>query len=317
MRRACVIVGALLTVAGQGVKAALFEAGGRQPPARASVSGDVSLVGAGNAPRTKIRYAPAIGAAQSVTLVISIDAGQEVQGRSQAIHTPEMTLKLRVVVDDALDAGGLRYHAEITGAEARARPGSEPRLLDPFRDYCATLAGTSLKFSATPRGQLHDLAAKLPHSESQEIGLIAEHMPGILSELVCRVPAEEVGAGARWNVTTLFGGEGSTTSRQHELELFRIQKGVYVVRDAALAKPESLPPGGDNPEQSLTLKDASFTSRMSYQIHPPNLMPVQAEGKVTQVTDAVRGGPEGKSERVKQRITMNLSCKSKEDDRSK
>ncbi len=291
-------------------------AAGQQPAAgapRATLS-DLSLVGAGGQPRSKVRYTPPVGSVQSVTLIVSIDGGQDVQNKPEAtIHTPELTLKLLVTADDVMDAGGYQYRAEISGAEARARPGCRPEVLQRFTDYCTKLAGIQLKFSATPRGQLHAMNTELPPADFPEVSMLSSQMSSILAGLVCRVPNDDIGPGARWRVTTPFGPEGHTTSHVQELELSRIDKGVYSIRDAAAVKAEAIPKSASDPSanESVTINDAEQSSHMSFQVHPPYLMPAQAEGKVVQGLDMVRTRPDGKSERVKQRITIHLRCTSK------
>ncbi len=171
---------------------------------------DVILLDPGESPRRPLRYRPALGDEQKLTVIATMDLALDTDGHRMFGRTLENRLVVRFRVEAISDRGDIDVSFEILESEqTNIAPGSPAGGLQ-------SLEGASGSFVADDRGGIlaSDLAALA------ERGIAGAFF--VLSNYIVELPEEPIGQGARWEIQSSQSQQGMTVPIVESLQLVEL-----------------------------------------------------------------------------------------------
>jgi len=226
-RRPLLVGGAVLALAGGLAGCGLFGSDGRAatttpapttttttaPPVAGSEPPE--LIHPGAEPRQPLRVAYTEGDEAVVTFTSDLAVTQETKGRTQRLDSPPVTQTLTYTVGTTTSAGSkLTIRIDAIAAKGKGTDLTDEQL-DALDDELAPLVGLEATATATPLGELEDLAFEAPDGLSDALAAQLDALEEQLPAIGPALPSEPVGVGASWRTvgtTNVGGAEVETTS---------------------------------------------------------------------------------------------------------
>lgn len=207
-----------------------------QPPAPkpetvASTVPTVTLLDAGQEPRRVLRYRPAVGATQTVTLTLNTDREVDVNGKPTPVRkSPELRLALDVRVVEVTEHGEVRYEAVFRAPEAVATEGMAETDRRATQESLAGMGGTKIRALLTERAVLKESEVEVPDQASPQVRQTLKSLDQYFAQWVVPVPEEAVGIGARWEVHSEPSMMGRPAKNVETYTVLSVEEGVVHLR---------------------------------------------------------------------------------------
>ena len=230
---------ALLTLAllaGAGCRTSAGTPGSEaRPEAPASVDAPaktaavVELLEAGAPPRSPLRLQPQEGARQTLVMRVRLSASVDAEGNQLPTPAfPELTYGLETRVVAVAADGGARFEMTLTDVEVGEADEGQEGAAETYRSAVAGLKGLVVQGTVSPRGVFGGFELAYPKEAAEPAQRALEDLRRALRDLSAPLPAEPVGAGARWRQQTEVEALGRPLRQVTTYEL--------VARDAAVCR---------------------------------------------------------------------------------
>lgn len=235
----------------------------------------VTMISAGAAPRSALRYTPPANARQHFEMTMAMSMAMEVGGASvPAVPLPVMKIGADCVVTEVAPSGDVTFTTAFTGAEIDTS--ANPALASQFESMKDAL--TSVKGSATisNRGVVRSSAFDFTKMANSQLAQVMGSTTDMLKNVSTPLPEEEVGVGARWEVRNTLATNGLTMFQKTDYELVAYDGKVVTLKTtvAQTALPQAmsnpaLPPGAE-----VQLERYTGGGSGNMRLNPSELVPV-------------------------------------------
>jgi len=235
----------------------------------------VTMIAAGAAPRSALRYTPPASARQHFEMTMAMSMAMEVGGKSvPAVPLPVMKIGADCVVTEVAPSGDVTFTTAFTGAEIDTS--ANPALASQFESMKDAL--TSVKGSATisNRGVVRSSAFDFTKMANSQLAQVMGSTTDMLKNVSTPLPEEEVGVGARWEVRNTLATNGLTMFQKTDYELVAYDGKVVTLKTtvAQTALPQAmsnpaLPPGAE-----VQLERYTGGGSGNMRLNPSELVPV-------------------------------------------
>jgi hypothetical protein len=189
------------------------------------------LLEAGAEPRKELRLHPKPGDKQTTVMSINLTVDTTIgEMPSQTIKLPTITIASEATVKGVSDQGDITFELAISKADFAAEPGTMPQIVEPLKAALASLKGLSGTGTASSRGLSKGMDFKLPADAAPQTRQLIEQMKEAFDNLVVPLPAEPVGAGAKWEARMPFKSQGATITQTATYELASLEDERLVVK---------------------------------------------------------------------------------------
>lgn len=171
------------------------------------------LLDAGAEPRQPLRIAYTEGQEATVELTSDVQVEQRSDGRTQRLDSPPIVQTLAYRVGTVTDQGA-QLTIEVTDVAVKSKgTGLTDDEVAKLQDELDPLVGLEATATATPLGELQDVAFDVPDGLSEAATTRIDALDDQISALGPSLPTEPVGVGARWRTTaeSTSGGARATT----------------------------------------------------------------------------------------------------------
>lgn len=179
----------------------------------------VQLLDAGTAPRELLRYRFEKGRSEQAIIEMGFDFqtatdGKEILGADDGMPPVRMAVILRMAEVDAAGGGSLEFEITEAGFTETGRAAvtsrNAPGVSIAAQMIRTQLTGARSGYRIDSRGLAIASAMPAPSGASLQPGFSVEAIAGVLQQLTMPLPAESVGVGARWQVSS--GAEPAGTA---------------------------------------------------------------------------------------------------------
>lgn len=182
----------------------------------------IKLISAGSGPKQKLSYSFKVGRKRNFAMDMEVASGRVTNGQKEP-GPPPITLALTGTTEtfeaSATGAKRMNTFADFSAKAADLPPEIEAQMKQQF----AMLKGTQLIETDSSRGEVLDLQIRdMSQMNPVVLGLIQNLKDGMTNQFM-PLPAEEVGAGAKWVSTTSVEASGMTITQETEVELLSLQ----------------------------------------------------------------------------------------------
>lgn len=244
----------------------------------------VTLLEAGAEPRRELRYVPQAGAAQTITMTMTMDQSQHLGGRPvPGPPTPATRMIMDFRVLEVMADGGFRYSGTVTKTEAIARPGVAPQLMDVTRASLESLVGMEFTATSTDRAIVTDTTLRLPESADPMMQQAVSGMERSIRQFSTPFPVEAVGVGARWEVRSspVIVGVPYDVSMVYTIESIAGSTVNVKVVQTLINKPGPVTPFGLPPGVRLNIESGMSKGTATNTIDLNRVVPIKGSAAIS------------------------------------
>jgi len=289
---------------------------GVSAPATNSKNPQVELLNPGVEPRQQLRLKPAIDLKQTTVMTVKMDMEISASGRSSPgtkIPVSVMTFETKVTKIDP--NGDIHYEFAYTNADITGDTGNiPPAARDAMRSTLKSIVGVKGSFIMDNRGVHKGGDIILPQGADNNLKQTVGQMSKSLEQLASPLPAEAVGTGAKWRVSSSSNFIGMNVNDITTYELVSWQDGVASLNVSIeqQAKPQNITSPQLPPGTTLTLKSLASQGRGATTMRLDRLMPFRSTASVSSNSE-MSAKSAGSSEEVTltTKMVMEMTLESK------
>ncbi|HSF72946.1 MAG TPA: DUF6263 family protein [Microcoleus sp.] len=258
---------------------------GVSAPAANSKTPQVELLNPGVEPRQELRLKPAIDVKETTVMTVKIDMEISASGRSSPgakIPVSVMTFETKVTKIDP--NGDIHYEFAYTNSDIAGDTGNmPPAVRDAMRSALKSMVGVKGSFIMDNRGFHKGGDFILPEGADNNLKQMVGQMSQSLEQLASPLPAEAVGTGAKWRVSSSSDFSGMNVNDIATYELDSWQDGVLSLNVSIeqQANPQNITSPQLPAGSTLTLKSFSSQGRGKVTGRLDKLMPFRSNVSIS------------------------------------
>ena len=289
---------------------------GVSAPAANSKTPQVELLNPGVEPRQQLRLKPAIDVKQTTVMTVKMDMEISALGRSSpAAKIPVSVMAFETKVTKIDPNGDIHYEFAYTNADIAGDTGNmPPAVRDAMRSALKSMVGVKGSFIMDNRGFHKGGNFILPQGADNNLKQMVEQMSKSIEQLTSPLPAEAVGKGAKWRVSSSSDFSGMNMNVISTYELASWQDGVASLNVSIeqQANPQNLTSPQLPPGTTVTLKSFASQGRGATTMRLDRLMPFRSTGSVSSNSE-MSAKTAGSSEEltITTKMVMEMTLESK------
>ncbi|MEG4483601.1 DUF6263 family protein [Microcoleus sp. D2_18a_B4] len=289
---------------------------GVSAPAPNSKTPQVELLNPGVEPRQQLRLKPAIDVKQTTVMTVKMDMEISASGRSSPgakIPVSVMTFETKVTKIDP--NGDIHYEFAYTNSDIVGDTGNmPPAVRDAMRSALKSMVGVKGSFIMDNRGFHKGGNFILPEKADNNLKQMVGQMSKSIEQLASPLPAEAVGKGAKWRVSSSSDLSGMNLNNIYTYELASWQDGVASLNVSIeqQANPQNITSPQLPAGTTLTLKSFSSQGGGSTTMRLDRLIPFRSTVSVSSNSE-MSGKNAGSSQEltITTKMVMEMTLESK------
>lgn len=288
---------------------------GVSAPAANSKTPQVELLNPGVEPRQQLRLKPAIDVKETTVMTLKMDIKVSASGRSSPVaKSPVSVMTFETKVTKIDPNGDIHYEFAYTNADITGDTGNTPPAARDMRSALKNLVGMKGSFIMDNRGFHKGGNFILPEGADNNLKQMVREMSKFLGQPASPLPAEAVGKGAKWRVSSFSDFSGLNVNDISTYELAGWQDGVASLNVSIeqQANPQNITSPQLPPGTTLTLKSFASQGRAATTMRLDRLMPFRSTGSVSSNSE-MSAKTAGSSEEltITTKMVMEITLESK------
>jgi len=292
-------------------------AGEQSVPSTPSKSPQVKLLNPGSEPRQQMRLKPSLGVQKTTTMAVKMEMGTSTADKSMTTVTKVPTMVLTIDTKATkIDANGdIHYEFSYTKADIAGDASNLPTAaLDAMRSSVKKLVGLKGFFLMDSLGTHKGGDFIVPEGSDNNFKQMLQQMSKSLEQVSSPLPAESVGKGAKWRISSSSNVGGMNVNQIATYELTSLQDGVVTLNITIeqQANPQKLTSPQLPAGTTLALKSFASQGRGEVIMRLDQLMPIRSVVSVNSNTEmGVKnaGTPQELTIQTKMLMEMTLDSK--------
>ena len=288
---------------------------GVSAPAANSKIPQVELLNPGAEPRQQLRLKPAIDLKETTVMTLKMDMEISAAGRSSPAKSPVSVMTFQTKVTKIDPNGDIHYEFAYTNADITGDTGNTPPAArDAMRSALKSMVGMKGSFIMDNRGFHKGGNFILPEGADNNLKKMVEQMSKSIEQLTSPLPAEAVGKGAKWRVSSSSDFIGMNVNDISTYELASWQDGVASLNVSIeqQANPQNITSPQLPPGTTLTLKSFASQGRGATTMRLDRLMPFRSTGSVSSNSEmSAKTAGSSQELTIKTKMVMEMTFESK------
>jgi len=262
----------------------------------------------GEAPREEIRYSFTADSTETATMSMRMQmsmGGQQMGGMTMpAIEIP-MTIRTTEIRGD----GTARFEFESSDPSIAGGSGSNPALEQALASSLGQLGDASGWYRIDSRGNILETSFALPTGVPAQAGQMLNDMQAQMQQIAAPFPAEAVGIGARWQVSSTSVMMGTPISMGMEYTLLAragdtVELGLKIVE--TVAAPAAVVPGIP-PAAQAALGPMQATGAGKMTVNLNRMVPQSEMTTTTSMSMTMPSSGQGQNMAMSMQMTMTIT----------
>jgi len=187
----------------------------------------VQLLSLGAEPRQELRFNPKTNVQQTLKMTINMDITSSISNQAiPKFKIPTSVITMKVEVTQVDPNGDIHAKFSYTNAEVVDDKNVPPELINQMRLAIKKVVGLSGTFIFDNRGQVKSGSFVLPDGLDPMSKKLLDQVSNSLNQLSAPFPAEAVGKGAKWRVSSALNLGGINLTQNSIYELMNRQDNV-------------------------------------------------------------------------------------------
>jgi hypothetical protein len=288
---------------------------GVSAPAANSKTAQVELLNPGVEPRQQLRLKPAIDLKETTVMTLKMDMEISASGRSSPAKSPVSVMTFETKVTKIDPNGDIHYEAAYTNVDITDDTGNTPPAVrDAMRSTLKSMVGMKGSFIMDNRGFNKGGNFILPEGADNNLKQMVRQMSKSLEQVASPLPAEAVGKGAKWRVSSSSNFSGLNVNDISTYELASWQDGVASVNVSIeqQANPQNITSPQLPPGTTLTLKSLASQGRGATTMRLDRLMPVRSTWSVSSNSEmSAKAAGSSQESPITTKMVMEVTLESK------
>jgi hypothetical protein len=225
----------------------------------ATATPTVKLLNAGKGKKTALKLAPKVGLKQQLEIALDFVGSEQEAGKDKKEDTaPTVVLAGELETKQVGADGKAKFQLTLSGVDAKANATSKVPV-EQFKEVVAKLNGATIGGTVSANGSASDMNLHIDKADQTIIGALA-YMKTAFMPIWPVLPAEPVGAGAKWTVTTTEKiADQVEVTKTVSYELLSVKGTTWTIKAASkiTGKDQELPSNPDAPGQSAKVNGIS------------------------------------------------------------
>jgi len=289
---------------------------GVSAPAANSKTPQIELLNPGVEPRQQLRLKPAIDLKETTVMTVKMDMEISASGRSSpAAKIPVSVMTFETKVTKIAPNGDIYYEFAYTNADIVGDTGkTQPAALNAMRSALKNMVGVKGSFIMDNRGFQKGGDIIWPEGADNNVKQMVRQMSNSIEQLASPLPAEAVGKGAKWRVSSSSDFSGMNMNVISTYELASWQDGVASLNLSIeqQANPQNITSPQLPPGTTLTLKSLASQGRGAITRRLDRLNPFRSTASVSsnsEMSAKTAGSSEELTITTKMAMEMTLESK--------
>jgi hypothetical protein len=288
----------------------------RTLPSAPSQSLQIQLVNPGAELRQQLNLKPNLGVKQMTTMAVKMEMGTSTPDKSMNVtKVPTMVLTIETKANKIDTNGDIHYEFSYAEADLAGDTSTLPTAaLDAMRISVKRLVGLKGSAIMDSRGNHKKADFILPEGADNNFKQMVQQMSKSLGQLSAPLPAEAVGKGAKWIISSPSNVGGINLNQIATYELISLQDGVLTL--SITMKQEANPQKLTSPQlpagANVSLKSFASQGQGEVIMRLNQLMPIRSAVSMnsnSEMSIKVAGTPEELTLKTKMLMEMNLNSK--------
>jgi hypothetical protein len=266
------------------------------------------LISPGRPPLKALRYRAKVGQKSKASMTMTMAMAMTMGGQALPMPPiPEMRCEFGVTVTEVTPEGDIHYDFEFGAFEVVGQPEVPAAVLEATRSSMAALRGMRGQAVVTSRGITREAQIQVPPQASAQLKQTIESLRQSLRQMSSPMPAEPVGAGARWDTMYKITQSGMTIDQTAHVELTSIEKdrAQLAIALTQTAPPQTMAAPGTPPTTRTDLVSLSSAGEGVTDLDLGLLVPTSGRLKLkTKMAMRVQSGEEKAQDFA---MTMDMS----------
>ena len=283
---------------------------------RNSKTPQVELLNPGGEPRQQLRLKPAINVKETTVMTVKMDMDISASGRSSAAaKIPVSVMTFETKVTKIHPNGDIYYEFAYTNADIVGDTGNaQPAALNAMRSALKNMVGVKGSFIMDNRGFHKGGDIILPEGADNNVKQMVRQMSKSLEQLASPLPAEAVGKGAKWRVSSFSNFSGINVNDIATYELASWQNGVASLNVSIeqQANPQNITSPQLPPGATLTLKSFASQGRGAATMRLDRLIPFRSTVSISSNSEmSAKNAGSSQESTIKTKMAMEMTLESK------
>ncbi len=289
---------------------------GVSAPAPNSKTPQVELLNPGVEPRQELRLKPAIDVRETTVMSVKMDMEISASGRSSpAAKIPVSVMTFETKVTKIDPNGDIHYEFAYTNADIAGDTGNmPPAVRDAMRSALKSMVGVKGSFIMDNRGFHKGGDIILPEGADNNVKQMVRQMSKSLEQLASPLPAEAVGKGAKWRVSSSSDFSGMNVNDIATYELDSWQDGVASMNVSIeqQANPQNITSPQLPAGTTLTLKSFASQGRGAATMRLDRLIPFRSTVSISSNSEiSAKTAGSSQESTIKTKMAMEMTLESK------
>ncbi len=288
---------------------------GVSAPAANSKTPQVELLNPGAEPRQPLRLKPAIDVKETTVTTLKMDMEISALGRSSPAKSPVSVMTFETKVTKIDPNGDIHYESAYTNVDITGDTGNTPPAVrDAMRAALKSMVGMKGSFIMDNRGFNKGGNFIWPEGADNNLKQMVRQMSKSLEQVASPLPAEAVGKGAKWRVSSSSDFSGIKVNDISTYELASWQDGVASlnVTIEQQANPQNITSPQLPPGTTVTLKSLASQGRGTTTMRLDRLMPVRSTWSVSSNSEmSAKTAGSSQESPITTKMVMEMTLESK------
>ena len=175
----------------------------------------VTLVSAGEGPKSTLRFKPAKGMSQAVDMTMAMT----MTAMGKKVKIPPITMHLSTTVSDIGSDGRIHYDFSVKGMDMAGEGALGASGAAVFKEKMKGLTGITGHATVDDCGGVKDAKVDVPPEADPQISNMLESMQQAMTQIVAPLPTEAVGIGSKWDAPMEINVNGMKLKQVAHYEL--------------------------------------------------------------------------------------------------
>ncbi|MEG5038965.1 MULTISPECIES: hypothetical protein [unclassified Microcoleus] len=289
---------------------------GVSAPVPNSKTPQVELLNPGVEPRQQLRLKPAINVKETTVMTVKMDMDISASGQSSAAaKIPVSVMTFETKVTKIAPNGDIYYEFAYTNADIVGDTGNtQPAALNAMRSALKNMVGVKGSFIMDNRGFNKGGDIILPEGADNNVKQMVRQMSNSIEQLASPLPAEAVGKGAKWRVSSSSDFSGINVKDIATYELASWQDGVASMNVSIeqQANPQNITSPQLPAGTTLTLKSFASQGRGAATMRLDRLIPFRSTVSISSNSEmSAKTAGSSQESTIKTKMAMEMTLESK------
>ncbi|MEG4090926.1 DUF6263 family protein [Microcoleus sp. Pol12B4] len=289
---------------------------GVSAPAPNSKTPQVELLNPGVEPRQELRLKPTINVKETSVMTVKMDMDISASGQSSpAAKVPVSVMTFETKVTKIDPNGDIHYEFAYTNSDIVGDTGNmPPAARDAMRSALKSMVGVKGSFIMDNRGFHKGGNIILPEGADNNLKQMVGQMSKSLEQLASPLPAEAVGKGAKWRVSSSSDFSGMNVNDIATYELESWQDGVVSLNVSIeqQANPQNITSPQLPAGTTLTLKSFSSQGQGKVTGRLDRLIPLRSTVSISSNTEmSAKNAGSSEESTITTKMAMEMTLESK------